>query len=116
MKSCKGFTLGEMMLVVAILSLLASIFMPKIGAQIAMAREAAVLGDLGAVRGAIQIYYANTEGYFPNDLALGLTANGTYLSAIPMIAVPEVDAQNNPGFSATNRILYGDGTTPAIGS
>ena len=117
MRSCRGFTLGEMMLVVAIISLLASIFEPKIAGQFTMAREASVLGNLGAIRGAVQIYYANTEGYFPNDLSIGLTTNGTYMSSIPAISVPEVDIQNNPGFNSTNQIIYGDGAaSPAIGT
>jgi len=115
MKSCHGYTLGELMLVVAIISLLASILEPKIVGQIILARESVVMGDLGSVRGAVSIYYANTEGFFPNDLNLGLTAGAQYMSALPYLSVPEVDAQDNPGFNATNQVISGDGTTPAFG-
>lgn len=54
-----GFTLIELMLVVAIISLLAAIAIPKFADLIIKAKEAAVLGKLGSVRSAAAIYYAD---------------------------------------------------------
>jgi prepilin-type N-terminal cleavage/methylation domain-containing protein len=63
----RGFTLIELMLVVAILSLLAAIAIPKFGDMIVRAREAKNLALLGTYRSALGMYYADTEGYYPNS-------------------------------------------------
>ncbi|MBK7546276.1 MAG: prepilin-type N-terminal cleavage/methylation domain-containing protein [Elusimicrobia bacterium] len=62
-----GFTLIELMLVVAIIGLLASIAIPKFGKLIIRSKEAAVKGKLGSLRSAISIYYAENEGEFPTN-------------------------------------------------
>ena len=62
-----GFTLIELMIVVAIIGILSAIAVPKFGNLVRKAKEAAVKGGLGALRSAISIYYADTEGTFPQD-------------------------------------------------
>jgi prepilin-type N-terminal cleavage/methylation domain-containing protein len=73
-----GFTLIELMLVVAILSLLAAIAIPKFGNMIIKAKEAAVKANLGALRGALTIYYSDNEGIYPyyGSVAEALTTSG----------------------------------------
>ena len=61
----RGFTLIELMLVVAIIGLLAAIAIPKMANLIDKAREAALKASLGTLRSAIAIYYADNEGFFP---------------------------------------------------
>lgn len=74
------------MLVVAIVGLLAGIAIPKFANMIIKAKEAAVKGKLGAFRSAISIYYADTEGAYPN-------MTGPYNGA-PMAAHPTICPQD----------------------
>lgn len=86
-----GFTLIELMLVVAIIGLLAAIALPKFANLVVKSKEAAVKGALGGLRSAISIYYADNEGRYPYDystLPASLTAGGKYLNAIPRISIP----------------------------
>lgn len=67
-KLIAGFTLIELMLVVSIIGFLAAIAIPKFTDLIRKSHEAAVLGQLGAARSAISIYYADNEGAYPTTL------------------------------------------------
>lgn len=61
----RGFTLIELMLAVAIIGLLSAIAVPKFGNLIDKAREASLKGQLGSLRSALSLYYADNEGIFP---------------------------------------------------
>lgn len=101
MKAAKGFTLIELMIVVAILGLIAAIAMPKFGELVLRSKESSAKGALGAFRGAVDIYYMNNEGKFPADtsvLPLG------YIDFIPAAEIPRVPQQNNPGHTHNNRV------------
>ena len=75
-----GFTLIEVMLVAAIIGLLAAIALPKFGNLITKSKEGANKGSTGALRGALNIYYADNEEYYPNyDLAAGVTSGACSL-------------------------------------
>ena len=86
----KGFTLIELMIVVAIIGILAAIAIPKFANLINKSKEGATKGALSTVRGAIQVYYGDNEGWFPTgDLALAtLTSNGKYLNQLPTAKLP----------------------------
>lgn len=60
-----GFTLVELMIVVAIIGILAGVAIPRYMDFLQRSREGATKGNLGALRSAINIYYADTEFYFP---------------------------------------------------
>ena len=100
MKTKKGFTLIELMIVVAIIGILAAIAIPKFADLIKKSKEGATKGSLGALRSALTIYYGEQEGYYPNpksDLGggsaneTGVFGNGAgpfltkYLSKMPTV-------------------------------
>lgn len=95
MRRVAGFTLIELMLVVAIIGLLAAIAIPKFADLAIKAKEAAIRGKLGTVRSAISIYYADNEGRYPGDLNHWSSAGAhpmvpKYLDEFPSIQIPTV--------------------------
>src|SRR5438270_8147958 len=82
-----GFTLIELMIVVAIIGILAAVAIPKFASMIRKSQEGATKGALGAVRSALSIYYADNEGNYPGDDLAILTTNAKYLAAIPPVTL-----------------------------
>jgi general secretion pathway protein G len=76
----RGFTLMEMVIVLAIIGVLASIVAPSIMSALTRAREAALMQDLKIMRKMIDDYYSD-KGVFPPSLQ-ALAGQG-YLRAIP---------------------------------
>jgi general secretion pathway protein G len=76
----QGFTLMEMVIVLAIIGVLASIVAPSVMSALTRAREAALMQDLKTMRKLIDDYYGD-KGVFPPTLK-ALTDQG-YLRAIP---------------------------------
>ncbi len=82
-----GFTLIELMIVVAIIGILAAIAIPKFASLLRKSGEGASKGNLGAIRSALSIYYGDMEGQYPVTLA-AMTVNGKYLTALPVAKSP----------------------------
>ena len=106
-KAKRGFTLIELMIVVAIIGILAAIAIPKFAELIRKSNEGATKGNLGAIRSALSIYYGDMEGYYPLNTT-ALTAGGKYLSAIPKSKTPNYHPDSA---SFTNASTLGDGGT-----
>jgi prepilin-type N-terminal cleavage/methylation domain-containing protein len=108
MSTKKGFTLIELMIVVAIIGILAAIAIPQFAQMVAKSQEGATKGNLGSLRSALSIYYGDTEGFYPTGATLGeLTASQKYLNAIPAANMPRTN-NNTIGHSATSAILTGN--------
>jgi prepilin-type N-terminal cleavage/methylation domain-containing protein len=87
-KSAKrGFTLIELMIVVAIIGILAAIAIPKFAELIRKSNEGASKGNLGSIRSALSIYYGDMEGQYPTNMN-ALTISGKYLSEVPKSKAP----------------------------
>lgn len=89
-----GFTLIELMMVAAILGLLASIAIPKFANMIVKAKEATVKGNLGGLRSAFSVYYADNEGYLPPSVTVNLILIPKYIASVPSASLPTVPRHN----------------------
>ena len=82
LKSKKGFTLIELILVVVILGFIASMFLPRFVDLTSRSRVSASKGSLGAVRSAIAITYASNAVYaaavmIPTTVEASMFQDGT---------------------------------------
>ena len=91
-----GFTFVELMIVVAIIGILAAVAVPKFASLVSKSKEASVKHNLGALRSALTIYYSNV-GDYPTDLDAALTTGEVYFADIPVVTIPRVQEQGNPG-------------------
>jgi prepilin-type N-terminal cleavage/methylation domain-containing protein len=84
----KGFTLIELMIVVAIIGILAAVAIPKFADLVTKSKEAAVKGNLGAVRSALAIYYGDNEGVYPvaDGVFTALTTEQKYMPNVGGVA------------------------------
>jgi len=124
MKKIQGFTLIELMIVVAIIGILSAIAIPKFADLIRKSNEGATKGNLGAIRSAVSIYYGEQEGVFPAPTTDGTDAvptslggiltsnNGTYIKAMPNCYTPPYHPATN---STTIAVSSADETTGAGG-
>lgn len=101
MKKSNGFTLIELMIVVAIIGILAAVAIPRFADMLEKAREGATKGNIGAIKSAITIYYGDNEGKWPSNLDVSSTgAFRKYLEKMPAVKVTH-------GFDKTTGTLSG---------
>ncbi len=74
----KGFTLIELVVVVAIILLLAATLAPKLRKEVAKARDAKAVAALGSLRTAVNIFYSD-KGKVPSELVGADTATDEYV-------------------------------------
>ncbi|HAF95197.1 MAG TPA: hypothetical protein DCG50_04015, partial [Elusimicrobia bacterium] len=65
-----------------------AIAIPKFADLINKSKEGATKGALSSVRGALQVYYGDNEGWFPTDDLSVLTASAKYINNIPLAKIP----------------------------
>lgn len=88
MKNQRGFTLLEMMVVVAIIAILAAILIPNFTRARAQAQTAACIGNMKTIATALELYYTDKQ-YYPTASQQSINAaftTGTldgYLNQVP---------------------------------
>jgi prepilin-type N-terminal cleavage/methylation domain-containing protein len=103
--SLKGFTLVELMIVVAIIGVLAAIAIPIFSNLVAKSQEGTTKANLGAIRSALSVYYTDNEGNYPVDNLDSLVTAAKYLQIIPNAALPQT--QYNVGHGVHSGVNAG---------
>ena len=89
MKTCKGFTLLELLVVMTIIGILAAIAVPALKNSPQKGREAALREDLFTFRSCLDQYHGD-KGHYPADLQ-ALVSDG-YIRKIPVDPITKSDS------------------------
>lgn len=96
MNNKKGFTLIEILIVISVIGILASIVLVNLGGFRSRGRDARRIADLRTMQNALELYYAN-EGNYPAGDSAALYAA---VEALPGIGkLPRDPATGNPMYS-----------------
>ena len=98
-----GFTLVELIVVIAVLAVLAGIAIPRFMNANMSARGSKILADITACESAINIYYVRT-GSFPADIDVLIPY---YLAVWPKPPIGNATVQNH----SNNRLLINNSAT-----
>ncbi len=84
--SSKGFTLVELLVVIAIIGVLATLILLQLGAARQKARDAKRVADINQVRSAVELYFDDNSGHYPNVQTLNdnLVNVGKYMTLLPV--------------------------------
>lgn len=82
----RGFTLVELMVVMAIIALLLTLAMPRYFKHLELSRETVLKQDLAVMRDAIDKYHGDT-GRYPESLEA--LVNARYLRSVPVDPITE---------------------------
>jgi len=101
----EGFTLVELMIVVAIIGILAAVAIPKFAQMLEKSREGATKGNLGALKSATSNYYADQQGVYPatlSTLTWSIVSGGTIITTFPAFIPNYVDQVTGVKVTGTN--------------
>jgi len=110
MRSQRGFTLVELLIVLSLISILAAMGVVQYRNSVTLGREAVLRRNLFAMRDAIDQYYAD-KGRYPESLQT--LVSESYLRAIPKDPFTNssdtwqtVNAEPEPGMTSTTTGIY----------
>ncbi|MGI6678595.1 MAG: competence type IV pilus major pilin ComGC [Dehalobacterium sp.] len=89
MKSDKGFTLIELVVVIVILGILAAIAIPRFTSRRGEAEEAAIDADIKILQNAVDMYYVDEAAFPSGDAqeAAGILKENDYLRDVPQSVI-----------------------------
>ncbi len=104
MKNKKGFTLIELMIVIAIIAILAAILVPNFLKARAQGQLAACESNIKNLATALEMYATDNTGTYPASLGVltSSTSGGGYMKTIPIC----------PSFRATSSYAYSAVSVP----
>lgn len=100
-----GFTLIEVVVVIAVIGILAAIAIPQFADSIRTSNEGSTKANLGSIRKALSVYYSDLDGQYPQALS-ALTQSARYLRRLPAVNLP----QYHPNSSAVTAGSVSDDT------
>ncbi len=113
----KGFTLIELMIVVAIIGILAAIAIPKFAQMLEKSREGATKGNLGSIKSATSIYYGDQQGLWPSTLnSFSTYTFSRYMGTLPAAKVTGAFVANSPNPVGNTVIVTTSSSVPTAGS
>ncbi len=109
----KGFTLIELMLIVAILGIMAAVAIPRFADLIRKSKEGSTKGGLMNLRSALNIYFADNHELTPNLGGDGVVADNVgvsalvpkYIDAIPSVKPATYHSENNQIVSKSTELV-----------
>ena len=101
----KGFTLVELLIVVAILGIMAAIVIPTFQGNVAQAKESASKSNLATLRTQIELYKLQHNSY-PLGYVNGADAP-VAMVPLQLVGTTTVAGQASPSTVPTNPFLYG---------
>lgn len=111
----KGFTLIELMIVVAIIGILASIAIPQYQNYIAKSQMTRVVGELSALKTSAETQLM--EGVVPSTAAgLGFTSSDLLVEDASSVRAPEVEFDEDTGAGTIEGTLGGSASTAVKGA
>lgn len=113
-KKLGGFTLVEMLIVIAIIAILSTMILRGVGGALPKSRDARRMGDLKNVQSSLEVYY-NKTGTYPNITASDPTGWQTLESTISGVLGSNFKLPRDPS-GGTNTYYYCPGAASPSGA
>ena len=104
MKKKFGFTIIELIITIAITSIIMMVAVPKFMDLLKRSISSRNLGMLSSLRTALSLYYTENEGVYPCDDLTSIAHNSKYIDEIPVLHVAWDHERNN---TVENNDLHG---------
>jgi prepilin-type N-terminal cleavage/methylation domain-containing protein len=101
-----GFTLIELMIVVAIIGILAAMAIPKFALMIERSREATTRASFATIQAAIALYHSEEGGDYPDSIEPGASGFSRYLDVLPPVKASHAGIGNGLAESPSGTAVF----------